>query len=101
LLKKETDQTKREKWKNSLKFWVEKDDETPKRPTLFFLKNEPTAFAKRIVDAVNNSILMGKPVEEMKEKPNESLSPSSLVFVKVLVRNYKNLSLFSYSLFQV
>jgi hypothetical protein len=39
MLKKETDQTKREKWKKSLKFWVEKDDETPKRPTLFFLKN--------------------------------------------------------------
>jgi hypothetical protein len=97
LLKKETDQTKREKWKKSLQFWVEKDDESPERPTLFFRKQEPTAFAKRVVDAVNNSILMGKPVQEMKEKPNfflEFFNPHSDIFKKTywhkLVQAYVN-----------
>lgn len=102
LLKKETDQRKTEKWKKSLKFWVKKDDESPQTPTLFFRKQEPTAFAKRVVDAVNNSILMGKPVEEMKEKPNfflEFFNPHSDIFKKTywpkLVQAYVNEKLHS------
>lgn len=100
LLKKETDQKKTEKWKTSLRFW-EKDDESPET-TLFFRKQQPTAFAKRVVDAVNNSILMGKPVQEMKEKPNfflEFFNPHSDIFKKTywpkLVHAYVNEKLHS------